>query len=94
MQPFAGAVPLYKNGVLVGAIGESGDGIDQDDMIGFLGAYRAGLVTKPKVLNANGFIRSNRVTFNTGHATVALRFVECPFRPFINNNTEYACNGK
>ena len=94
MQPFAGAVPLYKNGVLVGAIGESGDGIDQDDMVGFLGAYRAGLVTKPKVANANGFIRSNRVTFNTGHATVALRFIECPFRPFINDGTEHACNGK
>ena len=94
MQPFAGAVPLYKNNVLVGAIGESGDGVDQDDMAGFLGAYRAGLITQPKVTNANGFIRSNRVIFNTGHASLALRFVECPFRPFINNSTESACNGK
>jgi uncharacterized protein GlcG (DUF336 family) len=33
IQIFAGSVPLFKNGVLVGAIGISGDGIDQDDYI-------------------------------------------------------------
>ncbi len=33
IQIFAGSVPLFKNGVLVGAIGISGDGIDQDDII-------------------------------------------------------------
>jgi uncharacterized protein GlcG (DUF336 family) len=38
IQIFAGSVPLYKNGVLVGAIGVSGDGIDQDDLIGAAGA--------------------------------------------------------
>ena len=34
---FAGGFPLYKNGALVGAIGVSGDGIDQDDLIAFTG---------------------------------------------------------
>lgn len=29
---FPGAFPLYRNGVLIGAIGISGDGIDQDDL--------------------------------------------------------------
>jgi uncharacterized protein GlcG (DUF336 family) len=38
IQIFAGSVPLYKNGVLVGAIGVSGDGIDQDDLIAAAGA--------------------------------------------------------
>ena len=33
LQIFAGSVPLYKNNTLVGAIGISGDGIDQDDFI-------------------------------------------------------------
>ncbi len=30
---FPGGFPLYRNGVLVGAIGVSGDGVDQDDLI-------------------------------------------------------------
>ncbi len=38
IQIFAGSVPLYKNGVLVGAIGISGDGIDQDDIIASAGS--------------------------------------------------------
>lgn len=38
IQIFAGSVPLYKNGVLVGAIGISGDGIDQDDIIAAAGS--------------------------------------------------------
>lgn len=34
---FPGGFPLYRNGVLIGAIGVSGDGIDQDDIIGASG---------------------------------------------------------
>lgn len=34
---FPGGFPLYRNGVLVGAIGVSGDGIDQDDLIAAAG---------------------------------------------------------
>jgi uncharacterized protein GlcG (DUF336 family) len=37
LQIFPGSVPLYKNGVLVGAIGVSGDGVDQDDIISAAG---------------------------------------------------------
>ena len=35
---FPGGFPLYRNGVLIGAIGVSGDGIDQDDIIAASGA--------------------------------------------------------
>src|SRR5690606_38401076 len=42
-QIFPGSVPIYRGNTLVGAIGVSGDGIDQDDMIGFLGVDRGGL---------------------------------------------------
>jgi len=38
IQIFAGSVPLFKNGVLVGAVGISGDGIDQDDIIAAAGS--------------------------------------------------------
>ncbi len=38
LQIFPGAVPLYKNGQLVGAVGVSGDGIEQDDSVAFNGA--------------------------------------------------------
>ena len=33
MTIFPGGFPLYRNGVLIGAIGVSGDGIDQDHII-------------------------------------------------------------
>jgi uncharacterized protein GlcG (DUF336 family) len=35
---FPGGFPLYRDGVLIGAIGVSGDGIDQDDIISASGA--------------------------------------------------------
>jgi uncharacterized protein GlcG (DUF336 family) len=35
---FPGGVPLYKNGTLAGAVGISGDGVDQDDLIAAAGA--------------------------------------------------------
>jgi uncharacterized protein GlcG (DUF336 family) len=35
---FPGGIPLYKDGVLVGGIGVSGDGVDQDETVAFAGA--------------------------------------------------------
>ena len=35
---FPGGVPLYKDGKLVGGIGVSGDGVDQDEAVAFGGA--------------------------------------------------------
>jgi len=39
LQIFPGAVPLYKSGVLVGGVGVSGDGIEQDDAISQAGSF-------------------------------------------------------
>ena len=38
IMTFPGAVPLYRNGQLIGAIGVSGDGVDEDDAASFAGA--------------------------------------------------------
>jgi uncharacterized protein GlcG (DUF336 family) len=35
---FPGGVPLYKNGQLVGGVGVSGDGVNQDETVAFAGA--------------------------------------------------------
>ncbi len=49
---FPGGFPLYRNGVIVGAIGVSGDGIDQDDIVTASGAA---LFPAPKGIRADRF---------------------------------------
>jgi uncharacterized protein GlcG (DUF336 family) len=44
---FPGGFPLYRNGVLIGAIGVSGDGIDEDDLIAASGT--AGFQPSPAI---------------------------------------------
>jgi uncharacterized protein GlcG (DUF336 family) len=61
IQIFAGSVPLYKNGTLVGAIGISGDGIDQDDMIAAAGAN--GFSPPVTVRSDQIFVRGVRLPF-------------------------------
>jgi uncharacterized protein GlcG (DUF336 family) len=41
IQIFPGSAPVYRDRQLVGAVGVSGDGVDQDDMIAFLGIQEA-----------------------------------------------------
>jgi uncharacterized protein GlcG (DUF336 family) len=60
-QIFAGSVPLYKNGALVGAIGISGDGIDQDDIIAAAGAV--GFTPPVAIRSDQFFVRGVRLPF-------------------------------
>ena len=61
IQIFPGSVPLYRNGVLVGAIGISGDGVDQDDLIAAAGA--SGFAPRAGIRSDQIFVRSVRLPF-------------------------------
>jgi uncharacterized protein GlcG (DUF336 family) len=88
IQIFPGSVPIYRGNTLVGAIGVSGDGIDQDDMISFLGAHNAG-VQVGSIGNAPKAIRADTLVING----VRLRYVNCPFAPFLDTSDQNVCEG-
>jgi uncharacterized protein GlcG (DUF336 family) len=67
---FPGGVPLYRDGVLIGAIGVSGDGIDQDDIVAASGAT---LFPPPEAIRADRSI----------HRGVRLPFVKFPRNPAL-----------
>jgi uncharacterized protein GlcG (DUF336 family) len=89
LQIFPGSVPIYRGDTLVGAIGVSGDGVDQDDMVAFLGVHEAGLALGG-FGNAPADLRSDRLTPG-GHR---LRYVNCPQAPFLDGSSTNACSGK
>ncbi len=65
---FPGAVPLYRNGVLVGGLGVSGDGVDQDDFV-------AGTASANFAAPAN--IRADQVVING----VTMPYLKYPRNP-------------
>ena len=92
IQIFPGSVPVYRGNVLVGAIGVSGDGIDQDDMISFLGLNNGGLRVG-SVGNAPVATRADQIVVDLGDAQVRLRYVNCPFAPFLDTSDQNVCAG-
>lgn len=67
---FPGGFPLYRNGVLIGAIGVSGDGVDQDDIIAASGA--------------EGFLPPNAVRADrTAYRGARLPFAKFPRNPAL-----------
>jgi len=92
LQIFPGSVPVYRGNTLVGGIGVSGDGIDQDDMISFLGLNNAGLVVGG-IGNAPAGIRADTIVVDPGNANVRLRYVSCPFAPFLDTADQNVCQG-
>jgi Haem-degrading len=80
---FPGALPLYRNGALVGGLGVSGDGVDQDD---FVTAGGAALMTLNNASQADqtgqGFeaptaIRADQVVIDN----VRLPYIKFPRNP-------------
>ncbi|MEP2550737.1 MAG: heme-binding protein, partial [Marinomonas sp.] len=92
IQIFPGSVPIYRGNELIGGIGVSGDGIDQDDMVSFLGLHNAG-VTTGSINNAPNDIRADRIVVDLGDAQVRLRYVNCPFAPFLDDPAQNVCEG-
>lgn len=65
---FPGSVPLYKDGQLVGALGVSGDGVEQNDLIAFEGGR--GFEPPPELLITNFTFQGVRLPY--------LKFPETP----------------
>ncbi len=94
LQIFAGGIPIYGRigGVpqVVGAIGVSGDGVDQDDMIAFLGLSNAAAILGGGLGQAPPAMRSDTLSLAGGQ----LRYVQCPQTPFNGSAEQNVCAGK
>jgi uncharacterized protein GlcG (DUF336 family) len=90
LQIFPGSVPIYRGDELVGGIGVSGDGVDQDDMIAFLGLHNAALAVGGGLGNAPPARRADTLT----PKGTRLRYVQCPQAPFRDSNEDNVCEGK
>lgn len=71
VQTFAGGLPLFRGSTHVGAIGVSGDGIEQDDLIAAAGANE--FAPPAAIRSDNIFVRE-----------VRLPFLKFPARPFLD----------
>jgi uncharacterized protein GlcG (DUF336 family) len=63
---FPGSTPIYKNGVLVGGYGVSGDGVEQDDIVTFEGARdgaNGNFLPAPEIRADQVFVRGVRLPF-------------------------------
>lgn len=93
IQIFPGSVPIYRDTQLVGGIGVSGDGIDQDDMISFLGLTNGGKRVGG-IGNAPADRRADRIVVKLEDGRDArLRYVNCPFGPFLDTSQQNVCQG-
>ncbi len=95
IQIFPGSVPIFRGDQLVGGIGISGDGIDQDDMISFLGLHEAGLALADAgaanpIGNAPKEMRADQLKPKGER----LRYVQCPQTPYIGSSENFVCDGK
>jgi uncharacterized protein GlcG (DUF336 family) len=90
LQVFPGGVPIYRGATLAGGIGVSGDGVDQDDMIAFLGLHSASVRLGGAIGNAPAQRRSDRLE----PQGTRLRYVQCPQAPFLDSTEQAPCAGR
>ena len=61
-------------------------------MVSFLGLHNAGQRVG-SFGNAPKAIRADNVVVNLGNANVRLRYVNCPFAPFLDTAAQNVCEG-
>ena len=88
IQIFPGSAPIYRDRQLVGAVGVSGDGVDQDDMIAFLGIQDAA-----SRLGSFGQAPMDLRADQLQPLGARLRYVSCPQAPFTDSNESEPCRG-
>jgi uncharacterized protein GlcG (DUF336 family) len=89
MQIFSGGAPLFRGNTLVGGIGVSGDGIQQDSLISFIGLQNFSEPTAGVTPLANAPLALRSDQFSPGG--VNLRYVNCPAAPFITSSVQNPC---
>jgi uncharacterized protein GlcG (DUF336 family) len=87
-QIFPGGVPIYRPGdrMLLGAIGVSGDGVDQDDLVALLGVAQW---ATSAYANAPSDMRADTLS----PQGVRLRYAQCPQSPFNGSTDQNVCAG-
>jgi uncharacterized protein GlcG (DUF336 family) len=88
IQIFPGSAPVYRGNTLIGAVGVSGDGVDQDDLVAFYGLQDAanrvgGFAQAPTGMRADQLLPQG----------ARLRYVGCPQAPFIDSQDSEPCRG-
>ena len=83
LQIFSGGFPVYRGSELIGGIGISGDGIQQDSMVSFLGIQNG----PTTINNAPAAIRADQLA----PEGINLRYVNCPAAPFLNSDVQNPC---
>ncbi|MFM9879467.1 MAG: heme-binding protein [Burkholderiaceae bacterium] len=93
LQIFPGGFAVYRlsptGNQLIGALGISGDGVDQDDMIAFLGIRNAAVLLGTSLGHPPPAERADSL----GLAGGQLRYVQCPQAPFNNSTEQNVCAG-
>ena len=79
---FPGSLPLYRNGVLVGGLGVSGDGVSQDDFV------TAGAVNAACGFGGPCGIPDFQAPTNIRADQVVIRNVRLPYQKFPRNPTD------
>ena len=90
IQIFPGGVPIYRGATLVGAIGVSGDGVDQDDMVAFLGLFEGARALGNGLHHAPADLRADTLA----PQGVRLRYVQCPQAPYYASDAQNVCDNK